>query len=676
MVPAPGRSRVRLLVAVVLLGWLVVAGVAGPLSGKLRDVQENSAAGWLPSEAESTRVLAVQERLEPTPSTPAVVVYVRDSGITPSDRAIVAADVQAFAQLPALAGAVSPAIPSQDGKALQVFVPLDRSDLEGFPEAAEQLRERVAGRDLQAWVTGPGGINADLIAAFQQIDVTLLTVTALVVVVILLVVYRSPWLWALPLLSVALAYSLAAGVVYVLADADVITLDGQAQGILTVLTFGAGTDYALLLIARYREELHRFERPSEAMRQALRGALPAIAASAGTIAVALLCLLLADLNSNRGLGPVAAIGIVSAFLAMVTLLPALLLLVGRRVFWPRVPRHDEAVDGSHGVWGRVAALVERRSRAVALASVVGLVALASLAPRLDANGLAAADSFVSTPRSVDGLSVLAEHFPAGSGSPVVVVAPADAAQEALQLLRADDAVASVQERRGSPVDGLVVADAVLAVPADGPQGEVVVERLRDRLDERVLVGGFTAIDLDVREAAQRDNLVIIPLVLAVIVIFLGLLLRSVTAALVLVGTVVLSFLATLGVSAVVFHEVLGFASSTPNFPLFAFIFLVALGIDYNIFLMTRVREEALRRGTRDGVLTGLAVTGGVITSAGVVLAATFAALGVLPVVPLAQLGFAVAFGVLLDTLLVRSLLVPALVLGLGPRTWWPSRLDP
>jgi len=272
--------------------------------------------------------------------------------------------------------------------------------------------------------------------------------------------------------------------------------------------------------------------------------------------------------------------------------------------------------------------------------------------------------------------VLAQHFPAGSGSPAVIVAPQASAQEALQALRADDAVASVEPRRGSPVDGLVVADAVLAVPADGPQGEAVVERLRDQLDESVLVGGFTAIDLDVREAAQRDNVVIIPLVLAVIVLFLGLLLRSVTAAVVLVGTVVLSFLATIGVSAVVFHELLGFESSTPNFPLFAFIFLVALGIDYNIFLMTRVREEALQRGTREGMLTGLTVTGGVITSAGVVLAATFAALGVLPVVPLAQLGFAVAFGVLLDTLLVRSLLVPALVLRMGTRTWWPSRLAP
>ena len=485
----------------------------------------------------------------------------------------------------------------------------------------------------------------------------------------------------LPLVSVGLAFSLAAAVIYVLAREEVLVLSGQGQGILTVLVFGAGTDYALLLIARYREELQTHERASDAMRVALRGAAPAILASGATVVLGLLCLLASDLNSNRSLGPVAAIGIVAALLSMTTLLPALLVLVGRRVFWPRVPRLTGATDESR-LWSSVSAMVGRGPRRVSLLTGGALVVLALFATQLSASGISQEDTFTTQVQSVTGQEVLERHFPAGSGVPVVVIGASEDAERLTAVLSADPDVAEVAVQAATPggpaqvVNGRVLLNATLSVAGDGQDAQDVVRRLRekvDRADPTAVVGGFTAINLDVQIAAQRDNKVIIPLVLLVILLVLGLLLRAVVAPLMLVATVVLSYLATLGVCAFFFNEVFGFAGADSSFPLFAFVFLVALGIDYNIFLMTRVREETLRLGsTRAGTLKGLAVTGGVITSAGVVLAATFGVLGVLPLVFLAQLGFAVAFGVLLDTLVVRSLLVPALTLQLGDRTWWPS----
>ena len=683
----PTRARDRLVALAVVLFWfVVVGGVAGPFSGKLAEVQKNDNASFLPTSAESTRALELEAGFTERDVLPTVVVYERREGLTPADRERIADDLTRLAEVEGLRGEPSPVIPSEDGQAAQVFLPVDGSDGEEIPLIVDRVREIVdAPGGPDAYVTGVGGLSADLFEVFGDIDTTLLLATAVVVVVILLVVYRSPVLWVLPLVSVGLAFTAAAGVIYGLAKNEVLTLNGQSQGILTVLVFGAGTDYALLLIARYREELHEHERPWDAMRVALRGAVPAIVASAATVVLGLLCLLASDLASNRSLGPVSAIGIVAALLAMTTLLPALLVLVGRRVFWPRTPRFDHAGEREHGVWGRVSDAVGRRPRRFSLVTGGLLVLLALYAIQLQASGISQEESFTTEVESVLGQDVVERHFAAGSGLPVTVIGDAAAAAELTRVVQDDPDVAEVVPVVTGPpgsapkvVDGKVLLNATLSVPGDGSEAQAVVERLRSEVDAvgggDAVVGGFTAINLDVQSASQRDNLVIIPLVLLVILLVLGLLLRSVVAPLMLVATVVLSFLATLGVCAFFFNEVFGFAGADSSFPLFAFVFLVALGIDYNIFLMTRVREETLRLGTRDGTLKGLAVTGGVITSAGVVLAATFGVLGVLPLVFLAELGFAVAFGVLLDTLIVRSLLVPALTLQLGDRTWWPSRL--
>ena len=684
------RHRIGLRALLVILVWFLgVGAVLAPLAAKLTDVQKNSNADFLPGKAESTKALKLQESFLPKDQVPTVVFYERAGGLTTQDRARAADDLAQIRKTSWLSGEPSPPVASADGKALQLYLPFDGRDAKVFiadVKAARTMLERPGlPAGLGVYVTGLGGLQADLFEVFNSIDTTLFLATGMVVILLLLLVYRSPVLWLAPLLSVATAYLTAAGSIYLLAKHDILTVNGQSQGILTVLTFGAGTDYALLLIARYREELHRHERPWDAMRSALRGAAPAIIASGTTVILGLLCLLASDLSSNRGLGPVTAIGITAAVVTMLTLLPALLVPFGRRIFWPRVPHLDGQDPVHEGVWARIADVVRRRSLVVSAGTGVVLVTLALLSTTLHASGIPQSKSLTGNAESVVGQEHLARHFPAGSGSPVDVIAPAAQVDAALAVVRATQgiAVAAVATTNGtfegSPkvVAGKVLIEAVLAVPSDSREASKAVTSLRTHLDEvskDALVGGFTAIDLDIQDASQRDRLVIIPLVLLVILLVLAILLRSILAPLLLVATVVLSFLATLGVCAVVFPHVFHFAGADSAFPLFAFVFLVALGIDYNIFLMTRVREEALVVGTRTGMLRALTVTGGVITSAGVVLAATFTVLGVLPLVFLGELGFAVAFGVLLDTLIVRSLLVPALTLLIGDRIWWPGPL--
>jgi RND superfamily putative drug exporter len=681
----------------VVLGWLGIAGVAGPYSGKLSDVATNDNATFLPADAEATRAGELAARFSDRETTAALVVYERTGGITDADRARVAAHADKFADVDGVVGPLSPPIPSDDGQALQVVVPLDQSNSLDIVPAVEALREIAGERPdgLTAHVAGPGGLTADLVAVFETIDVTLLLVTAGVVLVILLIVYRSPVLWVIPLLSAAMSFSVSAALVYLLADADVITLNGQAQGILTVLVFGAGTDYALLLIARYREELRRHDRTLTAMRAAWRGAAPAIVASAGTVIASLLCLLLSGLNSNRSLGPVSAVGIAATAVVMLTFLPALLLLGGRWVFWPRVPAAGTP-DTVGGLWQRVAELITRRARTVWIGTSLVLAAMVFGLTQIGATELGQSDLFTKPTESVDGQEVISRHYPGGAGSPVTIIARTEAAPAVAEAARAVDGVVEVTaltatgapgspDAAGGPatavpkvVDGLVQLQATLDAAPDDPAAERAVRDLRTAVhavsDADALVGGFTAVNVDTADAAERDRNVIIPLVLAVIAVILALLLRSLLAPILLIATVVLSFAATLGLCALLFRHVFGFPGVDASFPLFAFVFLVALGIDYNIFLMSRVREESARDGTRAGVLRGLVVTGGVITSAGVVLAATFSALAVLPLVVLVELGVAVALGVLLDTVIVRSLLVPALAYDLGDRIWWPSRL--
>ena len=686
--PPPTRAH-RLTAAIagrrtkwaVLALWIVLLAALGPLAGRLGEIEENEAAAWLPAGAESTQVVELQERFRAEETMLAVIVYERSGGITPADQAKARSDLTALA---ALDGAQRPQgpFPSRDGKALQTLVPFGESG--DIVDAIEDARDIVKNGPpgLTAHVTGPAGGGADMIKVFETIDGFLLMAAAGVVIVLLLLIYRSPILWLVPVLSAVIALGVAQAVVYLLAKYADLTVNGQSAGILTVLVFGVATDYALLLVARYREELHRHRDRHEAMAFALHRAGPAIIASAATVTAGLLCLLAADLNSTAGLGPVAAAGVVTALAAMTTLLPALLVIVGRWAFWPMVPRYDEkylspeAYESEHGIWSRVARLVSAAPRAIWAVTAVGLLAMTLGLTSLKADGLSDAGQFVDKPDSIAGAEAVARHFPAGSGSPAVIIAEASAAPRVAAAVTGTPGVAEL----GRPVTagGLVQYEATLRDPADSKAAQRTIDRLRAAVHAvpgaDAKVGGTTATTLDVNRAADRDNRIIIPIVLAVVFLILVALLRALVAPLLMMATVVLSFLASLGASALIFRHLFGFEGTDSGFPLLAFIFLVALGVDYNIFLMHRVREESENLGTRRGVVRGLTVTGGVITSAGVVLAATFAALATLPLVSLAEMGFVVAFGVLVDTIIVRSLLLPALCHDLGRRIWAPSRL--
>ncbi|GGM56710.1 membrane protein [Longimycelium tulufanense] len=692
LAPAGGGGAARWTVTgLLLVAWLVLGVFGAPFLSKLSDVQRNDAASFLPASAEATEVSDLQKRFAERNVLPTVAVFERPSGLTPQDSAAVAARVAALGGVAGLAGSVPAPIPSQDGQAAQVVVPVDGQDGARAGKVAQHVRE-VVGHDLpdglSVHVTGPGGYAADLGEVFAGIDGKLLIVTALVVAVILVIVYRSPLLPLAVLVGAGVALALASLVVYPLAKHQIVNLNGQTQGIMLILVFGAGTDYALLMVARYREELSRVGSRWIAMGRAWRASLEPIAASAGTVIAGMLCMLFSDLGSNKGLGPIAAIGIAAALLSALTFLPAALVLCGRSAFWPFRPelRPEDEAAGPRTLWARVSHLVGRRPRATWLVTALVLLTAAVFVPQLKADGVANHDVFLQRADAVTGQEVLSRHFPGGIGTPAVIVAKTDAAPQVLDAAKKTDGIADVvitPENPADPgtpktVDGLVEMTATLRASADSEEAIDTVRHLRDAVHAvpgaDAKVGGETANQLDVRDTALRDRTVIIPIVLVVIFVLLALLLRAILAPLLLIATVVLSFGATLGVAALVFNHVFHFPGSDPSVPLYAFVFLVALGIDYNIFLMTRVREEAMTKGTREGTLHGLSVTGGVITSAGVVLAATFAALSVLPILFMAQIAFLVAFGVLLDTLVVRSLLVPALSVDVGRRIWWPSRL--
>lgn len=681
------RNRTPLLAAAGVVGaWLLLAAAATPFATKLSSLQKNDLADFLPSSAEATQVLKLEAGFQNAKVLAALVVFERARGITDADRSAVAAETLGWTGLKGVVGRPSPVIPSADGKALEVVVNVDGSSIGGIGDGVTSLRNAVRGSPgLAAHVTGPAGLAADFGAAFQALDVKLLAGTTLVVIVVLLLVYRSPVLWIVPLAAVGLALFVAQAAVYFTARYFGLSSNGQSQGILTVLVFGAGTDYALLMISRYREELRRHETAYAAIRSAVRGAAPAILASGTTVILALLCLLFSDLGSNKSLGPTAAIGIASAMVAMVTLLPAVLLLTGRRLFWPLTPRFESVPVSRSGFWTRIGSLIGGRSRVWWVASALVLVALSMGIAELNPNGIASTSQYTVAVDSVIGQQVADRHFPAGSGDPAVVVADAGSAGAVVTAARSVPGVATVSILSAGPasaepkvVGGKVLIDVTLAAAADSESAKKTVQDLRTAVHgvpgAQALVGGTTATDLDTQASSRHDLVLIIPLVLAVILAILIVLLRSLLAPALLVGTVILSFAATLGVSGLVFSSIFHFTGTDPSFPLTAFVFLTALGIDYNIFLMTRVREESLRTGTRTGILTGVRSTGSVITSAGIVLAATFSVFGVLPLVIFAEIGFAVAFGVLLDTFLVRTVLVPALVHDFGPRVWWPARL--
>ena len=666
---------------VVLLLWLALLVVAAPLGARLTDVQSNDSAAWLPDGAESTRILDVLPRFMPDDTVQAVVVYERAAGLTAADRAAADADAAELRGLPGVPGPVTGPDEAADGAALRTVVPVDRAgggwdDITPTVDRVRAVVDDDAPAGLDVHITGPAGVISDSAEVFAGVDGTLLYATLAVVVAILLLTYRSPLLWLLPVVVAGAALTGAQAVVYLLARYADLVVNAQSASILTVLVFGAGTDYALLLVARYREELRRHEDRHAAMAVALRRAGPAVVASAATVGIGLLCLVVAELSSTRGMGPVAATGIAIALPAMLTLLPVLLLVFGRWLFWPAVPRFGTDRPGVTGRWAATGRAIARRPRAVWLvtAGVLGVLALGVL--DLKADGTSTAEAFTTRPGSVVGAEVLGAHFPAGDGDPVLVAGRAAAAGAMHETLSATPGVTGVTPP--AVAGDTAFLQATLLDPPDGAAAQQTVARIRAALHgidgAEPLVGGSTATTLDTNDAARRDRAIVIPLVLLVVLVVLGLLLRAVVGPLVLMATVVLSFGAALGVSAVVFDVGFGFTAGDASFPLFVFVFLVALGIDYNIFLMTRVREEVAEHGPRGAAVVGLAATGGVITSAGLVLAGTFATLTTLPATFTVQLGFAVAFGVLLDAFVVRSVLVTALNLDLGRWTWWPGRL--
>jgi putative drug exporter of the RND superfamily len=668
--------------------WAILLIILLPLQSKLTGAEKNDAKQWLPGNAESTKVVDLQSRFVPSNIESAVVVYARTSGLTAADRAKAAADARRFAGLPGVGpGRVTGPIPSADGQALQTILLVNVGPQGADANKAADAIRAIASSNangltphltgpLTSYITGPLGITADANKVFGGTSTTLLYSAVAVVIVILLITYRSPVLWLLPLISSVAALITAEAVIYLLAAHAGLTVTGLSVGILEVLVFGASTDYALLIVARYREELRRHDRRHPAMAEALRRAGPAIIASAFTVILATLTLSAAEMNSTKSLGPVLAIGVAVAMVSMLTLLPALMVTFPRGVFWPYRPVYGSAEPTYRGMWARVGWAIAPRPRRVWVTTAVVLGVLALGLTGLKASGVTYAQTFRGHPDSVTGQTVLAAHFPAGTSHPVLVIGNASAAAPLRSAFAATPGITAVTP----PVtkSSYAYLQGTLTAPPDSQAAYNTIDRVRSAVHAvpgaSAVVGGDTATNLDENSANAHDRNLVIPLILAVVFVILGLLLRALVAPLILTATVVLSFAAALGVSAVFFNHVFGFGGADTAFPLYTFVFLVALGIDYNIFLMTRVREEAKKRDARHGALTALAATGGVITSAGFVLAATFATLATIPLTILTEIGFTVAFGILLDTLIVRSVLVTALNLDAGHRMWWPGKL--
>lgn len=666
-IPSGRRSK-----WIILAVWLILVIGVAPLAGRLQSVEENDASAFLPESAESLDVALFEEQLQQGDKIPAVVVYHRAGGLTDADLDQIESDRAALdAAFPEVSP--DPVVDADDGSAAIFSIVLVADEI---VDDVELIRDTVtSGNGLEAKVTGPAGFTTDLVAVFQDIDLKLIAATASVVAILLLLTYRSPFLWLIPLIAVAVANFVATAAVYLLAKEDLLTVNGQSGGILPILVFGIGTDYALLLIARYREELRRQADKHRAMAVALRRATPAILASAGTVIVGLLCLLASDLNSYQSLGVVGSLGVLAALLSMTMVLPALLVVFGRRLFWPFIPNVGDEVKESSGFWVRLGRWIGARPRPIWAVTAVALAVMALGIVNLDTN-LAPEDQFRNVPEAIEGQQLISESFAAGASSPSTVIANSDAAGQVEAAIRSTPGVSAVNP--SGELNGVASFSVTLDAEPGTEAAFDIVRDLRNNVHAvagaEAMVGGPDAESLDVSEANERDLRVIIPIVLVAVTIILGLLLRAIVAPLVLIATVVLSFGAALGVSIIVFEHIFGFAALDPTVPMLGFVFLVALGIDYNIFLVSRIHEEAYEHGTAEGTRRGLAATGGVITSAGLVLAATFSVLGIMPLVAMAQLGFIVAFGVLLDTLVVRSILVPALIFDIDRRMWWPSGL--
>ncbi|CAO1652532.1 RND superfamily putative drug exporter [Salinibacterium sp. NYA9b] len=676
-------SRLRTFITARRTSWIVLVAAflaAGAIFAAGSGNEEGALPGiGLPDSAESAQAAAAAGDLPGADSTVALLVYTRDGAdLTDDDIAAITSATASLSDLSA-EGFVPPASFSDDGTTALVTVPLDTlSEAGEQAERADEIRTEANAdlpSGLSALLSGPEGFAVDIAAVFEGADFTLLITTVIVVAVLLLVTYRSPWLWLVPLIVVGTADGLAGIVAARVATLAGIQLDASVTGILSVLVFGAGTNYALLLIARYRDELRLEEDRREAMSRALRGAGPAIIASGSTVVLALLTLVFAELQGNRALGIACATGVVIAMIFALVVLPAALVLFGRGLFWPYIPKFGTEGSAERGVWHKLGVLVSKKPVAVAILGAVVLGALSLGVPQIKI-GLSQTESFTQVPEAVQGQELIADAFPAGSGSPASVIVNSDYTEEAAQAAEGVDGVDAV--RIGESTDTITQISVVLDDAAETEGSFAAIEALRAELSTidgaDALVGGLDAQALDVQRAQQHDQDLVIPLILGLVFIVLVLLLRSLVAPILLLLTVLASFFASLGASWLLFQSVFGFPAIDTNVVLFSFLFLVALGVDYNIFLVTRAREEAVEYGTRQGMIRALSSTGGVITSAGILLAAVFAVLGVLPLITLTQIGIIVCIGVLLDTLLVRTVIVPSLAFMLGEKFWWPGRV--
>ena len=674
--------------------WVLVLAVS-TLPGQLTEVTEDRISSFLPDDSEAIVAdKVIEERFPGGQTTSAVAVYHRDGGLTDEDQQTIAAEAQEMAGVEFVLPPVVPfsadapeGLVSEDGSTAFTVIPISADRQQDINTLVEDVREISSGE-----VTGPAALETDLRQAFESADVALLLVTGLLVLTLLLLIYRSPLLAVIPLVVVIIAYVIASGVIKVFADSG-LQVTSISTSLLLVLMFGAGTDYCLLLVARYVEELHTTEDKHAALARAVPRAAPAIMASAGTVIAAMLVLIVAELASTRTVGPVNAIGIFIVMLASLTLLPAILAIAGRRGFWPSkravydpafVP--EEAPEDGDSRWARVGRAVTRRP-VFTIAAVVAAFLVGSLGLTQYEGEATVIGAFRNATEGTDGYNTLKASFPEGALGPSTVIverpdgeiseADVAAAQEALREV---PDIGTMTEPTGQSEDGRAIAFQV-AFPDDPYSNEALdrTDEMRDALaalgpELRGYVGGLSAVMADYRDGAQRDAQLVVPLVLLVIFLILIALLRAIVAPLYLIGSVILSFFGIFGVCLVFFTQVLDETGFDPSLPIFAFIFLVALGVDYNIFLMDRVREEAERIGTRRGALRALVATGPVITSAGIILAGTFAVLAMLPIDILLEIGTVVAFGVLVDTFVVRSMLVPALITVIGEKSWWPSAL--
>ena len=662
-------GRAGALVSIVLLGLGVLLIVG--LGQATHTARVDDA---LPSGYDSTRAAQLREQLPSEDSSTAVVLFTGDL-----DRARLAELGQVVQGIDVARVTVpqrTAVMPSEDGEAAISIVAITTTDSSETADAVTSLRSQLrqdVPDGVEVQVTGPAAVQADLAAVFDGADLKLLGATAGVVAILLVITYRSPVLWVVPLLVVGVADQTASVLATQALAGLGVPWDESTTGILSVLVFGAGTDYALLLISRYRDELRRHEDRREAMALALRRTAEAVLSSATTVVLGVLCLALSLTPTTRGLGIACGVGIVVAAVFALAALPATLVLFGRWVFWPQVPTTgSESLADGHSLWRRVGDAVSRRTTAFVAGTLLLLVVLAGGLLNLDL-GLPTAEQFLQKPEAISAGQELAEHFPAGSSDPAVVMTRSPG--EATAALKGLDGVDSV--RAAGSGGGWTAVDVVLDDGPDSQAARATVERMRAALDDAgvtAYVGGTSAEAVDLSGASTRDRWVIFPVILALVLGALLLLLRSVVAPILLVATVLGTYVAAMGAGWWLFTGVFGFSGVDEGMPLLAFLFLVALGVDYNIFLVTRAWEEAAEHGARAGMLRALAATGGVITSAGILLAAVFAVLGVLPLVVLAQLGVVICVGVLLDTLVVRTVLVPALALLLGDRFWWPRRI--